>query len=62
MKLIFSNGRKLEIRDVGPIIVSFHMQNIPLKYNGFHLVEDEKAQAEMRSLINSKLYRRIDKT
>ena len=50
----------MEIRDVGPVIMSFRMQNVPLKNNGYRIVSDEKARAEVRSIINSNLYKRTD--
>ena len=58
MKLIWCNGKRMEIRDVGPILVEFYMINVPLKDNGYQLIDDETARQKICRIIDSNLYKR----
>ena len=56
MKLIKSNGRILEIYDIGPLRMRITKINLPIKENGWQMVEDDIARARIREIIDSDLY------
>ncbi len=56
MKLIHSTGRELTVRDVGPVIFRLTAGAVPIKHNGFHVVEDDAARKMMRALLDTGLY------
>lgn len=56
MKLLRSNGRVLEVYDIGPILMRISTINLPLKENGLHILDDDQAREKVRELIDSNLY------
>lgn len=56
MKLIVSNGKTLEVRDVGEPIMTVVADKIPVKYNGTQILHEDKARAIVRELIDCGLY------
>lgn len=57
MKLIFCDGKVLEVREVGPVIYRLEARSVPLHpAGGFRLVEEEKARELLRQLRASGLY------
>lgn len=58
MKLVYSNGRVLEVRDAGPVLMRLRAGTCPIRFNGYHLLEDEAAREQLRDLLASGLYER----
>lgn len=56
MKLLRSNGRHLEIYDLGPLLMRISTINLPIKENGWKVIDDDQARAKVRALIDSDLY------
>jgi hypothetical protein len=56
MKLLRSNGRILEIYDIGPVLMRISAINLPLKENGLHIVSDDQVREKVSDLIDSDLY------
>jgi hypothetical protein len=56
LKLIRSNGRELEVREVGPAIFRLHARNVPIKLNGWRIVGDEEARSIVREQLATGLY------
>ncbi len=56
MKLIYSNGALLEVRDLGPVVFRLRAGRVPLKYNGYRILEDEAARDLLRELLATGLY------
>ncbi len=56
MKLIYSTGRVLEVRDVGPVIFRLTAGAVPIKVNGYRIVEDDAARETLRGLLDTGLY------
>ncbi len=56
MKLIHSTGRVLEVRDVGPVIFRLTAGAVPIKVNGYHIVNDDAARETLRGLLETELY------
>ena len=56
MKIIHCDGHELTVRDAGPIIFRLTARTVPIKVNGWSLVEDEDARRLLRDLIDTKLY------
>lgn len=56
MKLIRSTGLVLEVRDVGPVIFRLTAGAVPIKANGYAVVEDDEARDRLRDLMRSGLY------
>ena len=56
MKLIHSNGKLLEVRDVGPVVFRLRAGEIPIKVNGHHLMEDDAARDLLRELLATGWY------
>jgi hypothetical protein len=44
MKLIKSNGRRLEVRDVGDVVYELISNGVPIKLHGTILLDDEEAR------------------
>lgn len=59
MKLIACDGRRLEVRDVGPVIVELRAPGVPIKAHGTRVVEDAEARALLRELLATGLYERL---
>lgn len=59
MKLIACDGRRLEVRDVGPILIELRAPGVPIKVHGTRVVEDVEARALLRELLASGLYDRL---
>jgi hypothetical protein len=51
VKLLHSNGRTLEVRDVGPPLYRLRAGAAPLKHNGWSVVEDSEARAILRAYL-----------
>jgi len=51
MKLVYSNGTILEARDVGPVVFRLRAGPIPIKVNGYQILEDDAARALLRDLL-----------
>lgn len=58
MKLIHSTGAELTVRDLGPVLVRFQSDQVPLKFNGYRIVEDEEARRVVRELLDLGIYKR----
>ena len=60
MKLLFGDGRVLEVRDVGPVIVRLRARSDgpPIKHHGTTIVEDDVARDELKALLATGLYDR----
>ncbi len=56
MKLIHSTGRELTVRDVGPVIFRLTAGAVPIKVNGYRIVEDDAARETLRGLLDTGLY------
>jgi hypothetical protein len=57
MILITCNGRVLEARNVGPVKVRFEAGAVPIKFNGYRLLEDIEAAQILRQISDTGLYR-----
>jgi hypothetical protein len=59
VKLIWCDGRRLEVRDVGPVIFAMREGGLPLKpAGGFRLMRDEDARALLRDLLSLGIHTR----
>ena len=58
MKLIKSNGKELEIRTVGPVIYRIRAGAVPIKVNGWQILEDDEARQLVTELNQTGLYER----
>lgn len=60
MKLLWGDGRTLEARDVGPVIVRFKAKTNgpPIKHHGFELLDDDAAREKLRAIQATGLYER----
>lgn len=56
MKLIHSNGRTLEVRDAGPVVFRLTARDVPIKVNGYYLLEENPARDLLRDLLASGCY------
>lgn len=56
MKLIHGTGRTLEVRDCGPVIFRLTAGAVPIKVNGWSIVEDDVARETLRDLLALGLY------
>lgn len=56
MKLLYSNGRVLEVRDAGPVLMRLRAGACPIRFNGYHLLEDDAAREQLRALLGSGFY------
>lgn len=58
MKLLVGNGRELIVRDVGPIVMTLRVRpgGVPIKFNGFVIVDDAVARARVRGFLDLDLY------
>ncbi len=56
MKLIHSTGRELEVRDVSDVVFRLRAGAVPIKLNGWRIVEDAEARATIRELMATGLY------
>jgi len=56
MKLVYGNGKLLEVRDVGPVIFRLTADRVPIKVNGHRLVEDDDARELLRELLATGSY------
>lgn len=56
MKLIRSTGSVLEVRDVGPVVFRLTAGTVPIKVNGWSIVEDATARETLRGLLDTGLY------
>jgi hypothetical protein len=60
--LIHCNGRELTVRRIGPVKVKLVARSggPPLKPCGWRVVEEEVATSELRSLVDSDLYEKVE--
>jgi len=58
MKLVYSNGKKLEIYDLGEPLMKFRAGAVPIKYNGYRIVKDEVAKDIARDLLSLGVYKK----
>ncbi|HXJ66758.1 MAG TPA: hypothetical protein VNN79_23620 [Actinomycetota bacterium] len=60
MKLLYGNGRVLEARDVGPVLVRFRARagGPPIKHNGYEILEDAEARDRLEAVRETGLYER----
>jgi hypothetical protein len=60
MKLLYGNGMVLEARDTGPVIVRFRARKggPPIKFNGYAILTDDDARAELEAVRATGLYER----
>jgi hypothetical protein len=56
VKLIHSTGALLEVRDVGPVIFRLAAGRVPIKRNGWAILEDDAARVVLRELLATGLY------
>lgn len=56
MKLFCSNGKILEIYEVGSLLMRISSIDLPIKENGYHLLDDDRARVKVSGLIDSDLY------
>ncbi len=56
VKLIHSNGAVLEVRDLGPVVFRLRAVTVPIKVNGYRMVEDDAARDLLRELLACGLY------
>ncbi len=56
MKLIHSNGAILEVRDLGPVVFRLRAATVPIKVNGYRMIEDDAARGLLRELLACGLY------
>ena len=56
MILLYGTGKLLEARQCGPVIFRLTADAVPIKRNGWALLEDAVARAELRELLASGLY------
>jgi hypothetical protein len=56
MKLIHSTGKELTVRDVGPVIFRLTAGPVPIKRNGWSIVEDDVARDVLRELLSLGIY------
>lgn len=59
MKLIWCDGKTLEVRDVGPIVYALRAGAVPIKVNGYEILEDDQARDLLRELLATGLYERV---
>lgn len=52
MKLVVSNGKVLEVYDLGPMLYRVHAGPNPVKHNGYHIMEDDRARQLLQNLKN----------
>ena len=60
MKLIYGNGKVVEVRDVGPVVFRLLAGSVPIKVNGYRIASDDEARDLIRDLLRTKLYKRGD--
>ncbi len=60
MKLLYGNGKVLEARDVGPVLVRFRARagGPPIKYNGWEILDDDAARTRLEEVRATGLYER----
>ena len=60
MKLLYGNGKVLEARDVGPVLVRFRARagGPPIKHNGWAILEDDAARECLEVVREMGLYER----
>lgn len=56
MKLIHSTGSELTVRDVGPVVFRLRAGRVPLRHNGWRILEDDAARDLLRELLACGLY------
>lgn len=57
MKIIHCDGKTLEIRDAGPVIMRLLAPSgQPIKLNGWRLLEDDEAREVLRGLLDMEVY------
>jgi hypothetical protein len=63
VKLLYGNGRVLEIRSVGPVLVRLRARagGPPIKHNGYEILDDAEAWERMRQVHETGLYDRTDR-
>lgn len=54
MKLLVGNGKVLEVRDVGPIIMTVRARAVPIKFNRVEVLEDGAAREELRRVTSAR--------
>jgi hypothetical protein len=59
VKYVWCDGRRLEVREVGPVIFALSAGTVPIKpAGGGRVVADEVARDLVRELLASRLYRK----
>lgn len=56
MKLIYGNGKVMEVRDIGPVVFRLRAGEVPIKVNGYQLLEDDPARDLLRDLLATGWY------
>ena len=56
MKLIYSNGRELICYEVRPVY-RITTTSVPIKHNGYKILDDDAARAILRELLEYDCYR-----
>lgn len=52
VKLVISNGKELEVRDVGPVVYRLEARTVPIKCNGRLLLDDDAARDLVAALAS----------
>ncbi len=60
MKLLYGNGKVLEAREAGPVIVRFRARKDgpPIKFHGWALLTEDEARARLEEVRATGLYER----
>lgn len=56
MILFRSNGKSLRVYELGPLLMRVSARELPVKENGWHILENDDALARVRAMIDSGLY------
>lgn len=56
MKLVYSTGKVLQVYDLASPLVTLRAIEVPIRYNGYHILDDDKAREVLRELLRTGLY------
>lgn len=57
MKWLYSNGRTLVVRDVGPVLMELRAAGVPLRCRD-EVLDDEVARERLREILATGLYQK----
>jgi len=60
MKLIYSNGKVLKVYEINeqPLLI-IQMRDIPIKINGYQIIDDDSAREKLKDLLRTGLYDKV---